>query len=140
MITSRKVLAAYHAKMAREHLYKLVRFGIVGVLNTIIYTALLFSFLDLLKWGSFVAVTLSYVLSIAFQFTANKYFTFQANGSVKGQIVRYLATAGISYLGSLLIVWQLSDTMQLPMVYVIAACAFYSASLGYVAGHFWIYR
>ncbi|HVS26534.1 MAG TPA: GtrA family protein [Burkholderiales bacterium] len=122
------------------HLTRAIKYAIVGAANTLLYTALLYFFLEKMAWGSVASVTSAYLLAVIFQYTANKYFTFQANGNAPRQFVRYLLSVLASYLLSLAIVEGCINYVKVSTGITVIICMVATASLGYLLGHFWVYK
>jgi putative flippase GtrA len=125
---------------ASPHLTRAAKYVLVGGANTVIYTGLLYFFLDRLAWGAAASVTSAYVLAMIFQYTANRYFTFGARGNAPRQFVRYLVSAFASYLLSLAIVEVCLGYLQVSTEVTVVICMIATAALGYVLGYSWIYR
>jgi putative flippase GtrA len=122
------------------HVTRAAKYTIVGITNTFIFTALLYVFLEELSWGSVTSVSSAYFLAMIFQYTANRYFTFQANGTVSRQFFRYLISALASYLLSLLIVEICLNYLKMSTGFTVLICMIATALLGYLLGYFWVYR
>ena len=56
---------------------EIVRFGIVGVLNTLIGTGVMFFAYNALHLGYWISSALNYIVGSIFSYFANKYFTFR---------------------------------------------------------------
>lgn len=77
---------------------EMIKFGSVGILNTIIGTAVMFFAYNILNCGYWVSSALNYVIGSIFSFWANKHFTFGSkNGSI-GEILRFVVNITICYL------------------------------------------
>lgn len=112
----------------------------VGVANTLLYAALLFFFLKKLVWGNIASVSSAYVLALIFQYTANRYFTFQSKDKVPRQFGKYLVSMFISYMLSLAIVEVCLNYLKISVGITVVICMFATTILVYLIGHFWVYK
>jgi putative flippase GtrA len=112
----------------------------VGAANTVLYSALLFLFLDVLAWDTVGAVSASYALAMIFHFSANRHITFQSDGDVRAEFGKYLVAAAVSYLISLVVVHVLRSALQFGTVSTALICALITAATGYLLGHYWVYQ
>jgi putative flippase GtrA len=74
------------------------RFVIVGVINTITGTAIMFALYNLAGCGYWLSSVSNYVLTSILSFFLNKYFTFQAKEWKTRQVIYFALTIAISYL------------------------------------------
>lgn len=77
---------------------QIIRFGIVGVLNTLIGTCVMFFCYNVLHLGYWFSSAMNYVVGSIFSYFANKHFTFQSKDRSDGEIVRFIANISICYL------------------------------------------
>ena len=77
---------------------EIVRFGIVGVLNTLIGTGVMFFAYNALHLGYWISSALNYIMGSIFSYFANKYFTFQKTGRSYGEVLRFIFNIAVCYL------------------------------------------
>ena len=68
---------------------KLIKFALVGVLNTVVGYGINLVALNLLKLDFFVAGALNYIPTSVMSFFLNKYFTFKSKGNLLKEAVRF---------------------------------------------------
>lgn len=68
---------------------KLVKFALVGVLNTVVGYAINLVALNVLGFSFWVSGALNYVLTSIMSFFLNKYFTFKSKGDLKKEALRF---------------------------------------------------
>ena len=83
----------WHSSRFRE----VVRFGIVGVIATLIQYGIYYLFNAIVGWGATTSLTIGYVISFVFNFFLSNYFTFKTRPTVKKGI-GFMASHGINYL------------------------------------------
>ena len=83
----------WHSSRFRE----VVRFGIVGVIATLIQYGIYYLFNAVVGWGATTSLTIGYVISFVFNFFLSNYFTFKTRPTVK-KGVGFMASHGINYL------------------------------------------
>ena len=76
---------------------ELVKFLIVGILNTIIGASIMFIAYNFLKLNYWVSTSLNYIVAGTFSFFANKKFTFKSEGKIFQKIIFFILTIIICY-------------------------------------------
>ena len=90
-------------KINEKRIKELFRYGIIGVLTTIINIIFYYVFVDILKINYIISTILSWLVAVIFAFFGNKYVVFK-NNQTKGfwkelnyfMLTRY--TTGIIYI------------------------------------------
>ncbi len=77
---------------------KLLRFIIVGVINTLVGTAIMFGLYNLAGCGYWFSSLANYVLTSILSFFLNKYFTFKNKDRSLMQVVRFAVNIAVCYL------------------------------------------
>lgn len=77
---------------------KLWKFLLVGVINTLVGTAIMFGLYNIAGCSYWVASAANYVLTSILSFFLNKYFTFRSRERSVGQVVRFAANIAVCYL------------------------------------------
>ena len=77
---------------------KLVRFLLVGAVNTAAGSALMFGLYNLAHWPYWPATAANVVLTSVLSFFLNKYFTFRDHGRSAPQAVRFAVNIAVCYL------------------------------------------
>ena len=77
---------------------KLWKFLLVGVINTLVGTAIMFGLYNVAGCSYWVASAANYVLTSILSFFLNKYFTFRSRERSVGQVVRFAANIAVCYL------------------------------------------
>ena len=75
-----------------------LRFLIVGVVNTIFGTIVMFSLYNLAGCSYWISSAANYILGSILSFFLNKYFTFQNRERSWGQVVRFTVNIAACYL------------------------------------------
>lgn len=119
---------------------KLIKFFIVGTLNTLVYGFLLWLFLFYDFLHKMLAVALAFLVAMSFQYAANRFFTFSSKQSISKQIPKYILTAVMSYIVTVLIVWVAGDCYGLPSAITIFLSAAGSAITSCFFSFYWVYR
>lgn len=77
---------------------KLLKFALVGVLNTVVGYAINFVALNVFKLSFMLAGALNYIPTSIMSFFLNKYFTFKSKGDLKKEAVRFAVNILICWL------------------------------------------
>lgn len=123
--------------------FKFIVFCIVGSLATL-SDFLFFNLFYFLKLGFVGSITLAWIISMTFNFTINRNFTFSANGiSIKGQIPRWLTLYFVAFLLRLFIgkgvLYYLGDTPLNANIAFLSGLAI-SVPLSFFGSLFWVFR
>lgn len=108
-----------------------IRFAIVGVLNTLIGTAVMFLSYNLLHTGYWLSSALDYIIGSIFSYFANKYFTFKSKKKSVKEIILFIVNIVVCYalaygiskpamnyvLTKMNTGWSVSTTEQLAMLF-----------------------
>ena len=84
--------------MAKFFDKKLLKFILVGVVNTLFSAAIMFLLYNLADFGYWGSSAVSYVLGSILSFFLNKYFTFQNKERPWRQVVRFTVNIAACYL------------------------------------------
>ena len=77
---------------------KFLKFLLVGVVNTLVGSAIVFGLYNLAGWGYWISSAMNIFLTSVLSFFLNKYFTFQSRGWSLGQVVRFAVNILLCYL------------------------------------------
>ena len=77
---------------------KFLKFLLVGVVNTLVGSAIMFGLYNLAGWGYWISSAMNIFLTSVLSFFLNKYFTFQSRGWSLGQVVRFAVNILLCYL------------------------------------------
>ena len=77
---------------------KLIKFVIVGVINTLIGMAIMFGLYNLAGCSYWISSGTNYVLTSILSYVLNKHFTFGHKGDVKGSALRFAVNIAVCYL------------------------------------------
>lgn len=76
---------------------ELVKFLIIGILNTIIGVSIMFIVYNLMGLNYWISTSLNYIVAGTFSFFANKKFTFKSEGKTLQKIIFFILTLIICY-------------------------------------------
>ena len=77
---------------------KLIKFIIVGIINTIVGSAIMFSLYNFTNFGYWLSSFCNYFFTSILSFFLNKYFTFEVKHWSLFMIFAFILTIGFSYL------------------------------------------
>lgn len=117
-----------------------IRYGAVGVVNTLANGLLLYCFMTCMTLPSAVSVTLTFLVCMAFQFSANRSFTFRASGRISVQLLRYFAMAGLNYLLTLVVIYALVDMMRRAAITGVVVSTVLTAATGFLLSLVWVFQ
>ena len=76
---------------------KLLKFILVGVVNTLVGMAIMFGLYYLAHCSYWVSSAANYILTSILSYFLNKYFTFQNRERSVGQVVRFVVNIAVCY-------------------------------------------
>ena len=76
---------------------KLLKFILVGVVNTLVGMAIMFGLYNLAHCSYWVSSAANYILTSILSYFLNKYFTFQNRERSMGQVVRFVVNIAVCY-------------------------------------------
>jgi putative flippase GtrA len=125
---------------------KLIKFIIVGVINTVVGTAIMFTLYNLVGCTYWVSSATNYFLTSILSFFLNKYFTFKNNDRSFMQIIRfalnimvcYLLAYGIAKPAVLWILSSYSETIQTNIAMFVGMCLF--TGFNYLGQRFFAFK
>ena len=79
---------------------KLLRFLIVGVINTLVGSAIMFGLYNLAHCSYWFSSAANYVLTSILSFFLNKYFTFKNKEQSLSQVLRFVVNIAACYLAA----------------------------------------
>ena len=77
---------------------KLLKFLLVGVINTLVGTGIMFGLYNLVGLGYWVSSAANYILTSILSYFLNKYFTFRNTERGWRPILRFAVNIGVCYL------------------------------------------
>lgn len=86
----KKILSLFDAK--------LLRFLIVGVINTLVGTAIMFGLYNLAGCSYWISSAANYILTSILSFFLNKFFTFKNKEQSAAQVLRFVVNIAVCYL------------------------------------------
>ena len=74
------------------------KFVLVGIINTLVGTTVMFVAYNLLNFSYWVSSASNYVVGSIVSYFLNKYFTFQNNEKSLGQLLKFILNITVCYL------------------------------------------
>lgn len=125
---------------------KLLKFLLVGVINTLVGTAIMFGLYNLAHMSYWLSSAANYILTSILSFFLNKYFTFKSKGSSAKEILRFALNIAVCYaiaygLAQPLVEWLLADavaTVRDNVAMLVGMCLF--TGLNYVGQRLFAFK
>ena len=111
---------------------KLLKFVAVGIVNTVVGTAIMFGLYNLAGCSYWVSSATNYTLTSILSFFLNKFFTFQNRQKSPAQVLRFAGNILVCYLVAYgaakpAVLWALAGagkTLQENLAMVVGMCLF----------------
>lgn len=124
---------------------KLLKFLLVGVVNTVVGTAIMFGLYNLAGCSYWVSSAANYILTSILSFFLNKFFTFQNRQRSPAQILRFAGNILLCYLiaygaAKPAVLWALSGAgrrLQENAAMLVGMCLF--TGLNYLGQRFLVF-
>lgn len=118
---------------------KLVRFLLVGVVNTLFGQSVIWFSMWALGFGIVAANALGYGCGIVLSFVLNRNWTFNHDGSQVAALLRFLAVNACAYVANLLVVVAVYHLGVSGYVAQLSGAPFYTL-IGYLGSRFIVFR
>lgn len=116
--------------------YYIVIGGLSAAINILAFAILL----DYFHFHYVLAVTLSYLIAIIFNFSSNRTLTFKSSGSdLTFQIFKYLCMSGINYLITLLVLHIVVGLLFLSPYFGLLCAIAVTTITGFTLSKYWVY-
>ena len=77
---------------------QIFKFGLVGILNTVVGTTIMFLAYNVLNLGYWLSSALNYIVGSVLSYFLNKYFTFGSRRRSNMELIRFLINILLCYL------------------------------------------
>lgn len=125
----------------KKELRQVVKFLMVGVLNTIVGYGLYVSCLYFLKCNYFIASTISYIIGVTHAFFWHKLWTFRSKGHILKELAKFISMTFMnSYLLYVGIITLLVEITKLNPYVSGAIATGFCAIISYLLNRYWIFR
>ena len=125
-------------ELLKSHIMPMIKFGIVGVSNTIIDFVVfyLLSFVIL----EYLAKGISFALSVINSFIWNRWWTFQKKGkATKIEMAKFLAVNLLTLGINLIFYWIWRDLLGLGKIWSFILTAPFVTLTNYILNRFWVF-
>lgn len=133
-------------RVVQEESMTMLRFIIVGVINTLVGTAIMFGLYNLAGASYWVSSAANYILVSILSFVLNKKFTFRHKGETVKSGLRFAANIAVCYLiaygiakpCALVLLDGASHVMQENVAMLIGMCLF--VGLNYIGQRIFVFK
>lgn len=118
---------------------QLLRFALVGVLNTVVGYAVIFACMYLAGLGPVVSNVVGYAFGLVVSYTLNRTFTFRSAAGKKREIVRFLSIFMVAYLANIGVLMLLIDHLDVHKGWAQLAAGVVYTVLFYVLSKYYVF-
>ncbi|HLC69769.1 MAG TPA: GtrA family protein [Patescibacteria group bacterium] len=130
-----KLIVYYHSTKKQ-----FFRYFVVGVTGVFLDLGLLMVFKEYLHWTPVMAVALSQILVILYNFLLNKYWSFGNKEMPHRQFVRFMAIVAFNYALSVVVIYIFSQKIGFDYRLVRLANIILSVSWNFLLYKYWVYK
>lgn len=131
-------------KWNKEELFlffkKAFKFGLVGVLNTLVTLAVIFLLKEVLGVFYVIANWIGFVFGVLNSYFFNKIWTFKSKNPVKGEAVLFFAVTGVCYLIQLGALVLMKEVMKIPFFWAQLIAMVIYTGFGFLGNNFVTFR
>lgn len=77
---------------------QMFKFGLVGILNTVVGTMIMFLAYNVLNLGYWISSALNYIVGSVLSYFLNKHFTFESKEQSNAEVIRFIINILLCYL------------------------------------------
>lgn len=90
-------------------IFRILKFGTVGLISFVIDFGLTYIFKEKLKFNKFLANTIGFLISAIFNFTLNRMWTFESHaGDIELQFIKFISIASFALILNSIIIYLLN--------------------------------
>lgn len=123
-----------------------IKFIVVGIINTIVGTGVMFLFYNVLHVGYWFASASNYIVGSIVSYLLNKYYTFQNKEKSPRVVLRFIANISVCYFMAygiakpcaFFLLQGAKKTVQENVAMLIGMCLF--VGLNYFGQRFWVFK
>lgn len=139
MRTRDKKIANNHPTILSTTIGQLVRFNLVGILNTLV-DFIIFFILNAVGITYLIAQTCSYSCGIINSYFFNKYWTFRATGITAAEIIRFAAINLVALTVSVLLVYIFHSLLHFALLPAKIAATILTMLIGFCGTKLWVFK
>lgn len=123
-----------------KHRHELMKYAIVGCSGVLLDMGLLVGFKEGFDLNPTVAIVISQIFVLGYNFSLNKYWSFKSTAFAHKQLVRYLTLAGFNYCVSIVTMYFFNELLGLDYRLVRIGTIAVMTSWNFLLYKYWVYR
>ena len=121
--------------------YKLFKFGIVGVMNTVVDFLVYTLLVSVLGWGLYISQVVSYSCGMLNSYVVNRKWTFSTkNGFFSKELVRFILLNLSTMLLGMIIIWVCTEHLMLHKLIAKLISTVLVLVINFLVSNFWVFR
>ncbi len=124
----------------RAHKKKFVKYFFVGISGLILDLGLLYIASDVLRIRPLVALLVTQIMVITYNYLLNKYWSFGSRGAHGRQLVRYSVVLGFNYLFGEAAMYVGNEVFGVHHLLIRAATVALAVSWNFLLYNYWVYK
>lgn len=119
---------------------RLVRFGITGVVATIVYAAVTLILSEVCRVGAVTASVIGYFASAGISYYGHMRFSFDVGPDHKTYLWRFLTTSALSFALNIFVTWATTHVFGYSARVSVVLVSILVPATNYVCNRFWVFR
>lgn len=124
----------------RTHKKKFVKYFVVGISGLILDIGLLYLASDVLLIRPLVALLVTQIIVIIYNYLLNKYWSFESRGAHMRQLMRYSVVLGFNYLFGEAAMYVGNEVFGVHHLLIRVATVALAVSWNFLLYNYWVYR
>lgn len=124
----------------RRTLREAIAFGLVGVINTLVGYAVIYTCMLALGMGAVSSNVAGYAVGLCCSFFLNRRLTFRSAGSARAEVLRFLLTFVVAYAINLVILLLSIERFGVPPVYAQVLAGIGYTGVFFVLSKWFVFR
>lgn len=119
---------------------RLVRFGVVGMVATIVYFSSSIAMVEVVGLPPVAASVVGQLCAIGISYFGHAAFSFRVEQDHNRHAWRFLVTSAGTFGVNILVTWLLTNVMHLPYLIAFSVIVVLIPSINYTCNRFWVFK
>ena len=118
---------------------RLIRFGLTGMITTLVYVVTAFVIVEMGVAGPMVATIISYCIAAIFSYFAHLHYSFRVRPDHRIYLWRFSFTVAITFSMTVGFTWLITEFWLGPFYVALIVIIMILPAISYACSRFWVY-